>query len=370
MSTSVRTIPWWQPHIGPKEYRLVKKVFESGFLNEGEITAELENKLATILNAKYVVACTSGTSALFLALKACGIGPGDEVLVPDLTFIATANAVRLTGASVVLVDIDTKTLTIDPEDAKRRVTARTKAIVPVHVSGRAAHMCDILSLARNYNLAVIEDAAEALGSNFGKSSLGTLGNAGCFSFTANKMITCGQGGAVATNDRSVYEKLRLLKNHGRPKKGTGGDDIHKQWGFNFKLTNVQAAILLGQFELLPQRLEKLCTIYQAYQELLKDVKQIHLLPFAIGDGERPLWVDAVAEDRDSLLTHLAEKHIETRKFWFPIHTQQPYKESSRKFPNSTRFSKQAFWLPSSFLMSDNDVQYVCNHIKEYYRVHE
>ena len=214
-----KKIVWWQPQIGKTERRLINQVLDDNYINEGGLTTEFEEKLAKLLGVKQVIATTSGTVAIFLALKALGVGPGDEVIVPDITFVATANAVDLCGAKPILVDIDPLTLNISPDTVTKAITSRTKAIVPVHYSGRAAKMDQILKIAKKHHLVVVEDAAEALLSKYKGRYLGTLGNAGCFSFSPNKTITTGQGGAIVTNDNKLATKLRGLKNQGRPPEG-------------------------------------------------------------------------------------------------------------------------------------------------------
>ena len=199
-----------------------REVIDSGFLNDGEVTTQFESQMAELLACKHVVATTSGTAAIFLALAGLGVGAGDEVIVPDVTFIATANAVTLTGAKPVLVDIDPAKLTLDPECTERAITARTKAIVPVHVSGRAADMDAILDIAKRHGLLVVEDAAEALLSKHQGRCLGTFGIAGCFSLSPNKTVTTGQGGLVATDDDRLHVRLRELKDQGRPVRAPEG----------------------------------------------------------------------------------------------------------------------------------------------------
>lgn len=353
-------IPWWAPQIGDAELAHVIDVLESGYVNDGEITRQFERRLAELLEVKHAVAVTSGTAALFLALTAAGIKQGDEVLVPDMTFIATANAVSLTGALPVLVDVDPDTLTIDITKAK--LTRRTRAIVPVHVSGRAAPMAQILRFARQYNLSVIEDAAEALLSRHNGQCLGTLGQAGCFSFSPNKTITTGQGGLVVCNHDTLHERLRELKDQGRRSQGTGGDDTHHALGYNFKLTNLQAALGLGQIERLEERTKKQIAIRRMYAEGLDDVKDIRLLPFNLDSGETPQWTDAICDRRDELVAHLSAHGIQTRNFWHPLHTQAPYRLADDNFPVSAAMCKKALWLPSSFTMTNEDVQLVCEQI--------
>jgi perosamine synthetase len=357
-----RKIIWWQPQLGSSENARVRDVLDSNYLNEGSVTQEFENELAKLLKVNHIVTTTSGTTALFLALKAMGIGPGDEVLVPDLTFIATANAVTMSGATPILVDIDPKTLNICLQSARSALTARTRAIMPVHVSGRAADMSAICKIAQENNLSVIEDAAEALLSMHEGKLLGTIGNMGCFSLSPNKTITTGQGGFIATNDSSLNMKLRQLKDQGRPARGTGGDDIHPALGFNFKFTNLQAAVGLGQLELLDQRVKHLRGTYVQYQKRLANVPGITILPFKTDAGETPQWVDAVAENRDQLCSFLDGKNIGYRKFWHPLHTQTPYRLPDSDFPNSTKSSAAALWLPSCFDVQEADIEYVCETI--------
>lgn len=364
-SAVTKPLPWWVPQMGEQEMALVRQVLESNYINEGELTAEFERQIAQRLGAKHAVAVTNCTSALFLALKAVGVGPGDEVVVPDVTFIATANAVCMAGANPVLVDVDPRTLNMDPDAFARAVTRRTKAVLPVHVSGRAADLPAIQQIADEHGIMLIEDAAEALLSKAHGKFLGTLGKAGCISFSPNKTLTTGQGGMVLTDDDQLHVRLRELKDQGRPVRGTGGDDIHQSIGFNFKLTNVQAAIGMGQLSRLEERVAHAKQIYETYREGLNGAKGIRLPGFRTCEGETPQWVDVVVERRDELDRHLAARDIYCRRFWFPVHTQAPYKLPDGDFPNSTRLCSQAMWLPSAFTMTLQDVELVCHHIRNF-----
>lgn len=360
-----RRIVWWEPRLTGEEYGLVKDVLDSNFLNDGDVTTRFEGELAALLGVRYAVAVTSGTTAIAMALAAVGVGRGDEVIVPDVTFIATANAVVLTGATPVLVDVDPATLNVDPAAVARAHTSRTKAVVPVHVSGRAADMASLMDWATRHGIAVVEDAAEGFVSRWRGRCLGTIGHTGCFSFSPNKIITTGQGGVVVTDDAAIHGRLRELKDHGRPVRGTGGDDIHQSLGFNFKLTNLQAAVGLGQLSQLKPRLERAKQIYRGYVDGLRGVRGISLPGFRVDDGESPQWVDALVERRDDLDRHLRSLDIHCRRFWFPIHTQAPYRLPDDRFPHSTAVAKKALWLPSAFTMSDDDVAIVCHAIGEF-----
>lgn len=358
-------IPWWSPQMTDQESTLVKSVIDSNYINEGDITTHFEQEIAHLLGVKYAVATTSGTAALFLAAAGAGVGPGDEVIVPDVTFIATANAVMLTGAKPVLVDIDPLTLNMDPEAMTAAITSRTKAVIPVHVSGRSANLQVIQEIAQSYGLAVIEDAAEAFMSAVDGKYLGTIGQAGCLSFSPNKVITTGQGGMVLTNDDALHGRLRQLKDHGRPVRGTGGDDIHYSIGYNFKLTNLQAAVGLGQLSALRERLERQKQIYRIYADNLRGLPGINLPGFHLETGETPLWTDALVERRNELDEYLQQRGAHCRRFWFPIHTQAPYRLSDDDFPNSTNVMPHAIWLPSAFTLLDEDILTVCTWIKEF-----
>ena len=365
-AAAARRIPWWQPQLAESEEHLVVAVLRSNYLNEGDVTAAFEREAAAMFGAQHGVATTSGTTAIFLALAALGIGHGDEVIVPDVTFIATANAVTLTGAIPVLVDVDPSTLALDPLAFERAVTQRTKAVVPVHVSGRAADMDAILEVSRRRGIAVVEDAAEALLSKYQGRCLGTLGVMGCYSFSPNKTITTGQGGLVVTDDDALAVRLRELKDQGRPVRGTGGNDVHAVIGFNFKMTNLQAAVGVGQLARLETRAAHLRDLYRWYQAGLDGVTGIRLMPFDVEHGETPQWVDAIAQHRDALVEHLRRLDMHCRPFWFPIHTQVPYAKPDAGYPVSSRLMPSAVWLPSALQLTEDDVRLVCQEIRLFY----
>ena len=344
------------------ELELVREVIESNYLNDGAVTERFERAVADRVGAKHAVAVTSGTTAIFLALVAAGVRAGDEVVVPDVTFIATANAVRLAGGTPVLADVDERTLTLDPAAFERAITPRTRAVVPVHVSGRAADLAATLKIAQKHGIAVVEDAAEAFISRVDGRALGTIGVAGCLSFSPNKSITTGQGGIVLTDDDGLAGRLRALKDQGRPIKGTGGDDVHPTVGFNFKFTNLQAAIGLAQLRALDARLERQRRIYSIYAKALAGVPGIRLPGFDLARGETPLWTDAVVDRRDDLDRWLSDRAMGCRRFWFPLHTQAPYRRADAEFPVATRVAPKALWLPSAFTITDDDVAAVCESI--------
>jgi len=361
-----KKIPWWEPEIGREEYTLVKGVLDKHFPNQGDLSSLFETKVANLLHAKHAIVTTSGSVALFLALKALSVGLGDEVLVPDVTFIATANAVTMCGATPVLVDVDPKTMNIDINDVERKITPKTKAIIPVHISGRGTDILAILDIAKKNDLKVVEDAAEAFFSKKDNAYLGTHGDLGCFSLSPNKTITSGQGGIVVTNDDEIAVRVRQLKNQGVEQRLTGGDDIHPTIGFNFKFTDIQAAVALGQFNLLEDRIFIMKRNHLLYKKYLSDLEHIEVLDFDVDGGEVPQWTDVIVENRDELVSFLNQKNIFPRKFWLPIHTQEPYKQDDEGFKNSLKCSANALWLPSAFTLSEDDILYVCESIKSFY----
>jgi perosamine synthetase len=367
MIRSSTTIPWWRPETGVEERAMLLGVLESNYLNDGDVTTEFERQMAAALGSKHAVAVTSGTMAIFLALVGSGVKQGDEVILPDVTFIATANAVTLAGATPVLVDVNPETLTMDLDAFTKAITPRTSAVVPVHVSGRAAAVREIADIAKAHGVIVVEDAAEALLSRHEGKYLGTIAHAGCFSFSPNKTMTTGQGGLVVTDDDALELRLRELKDQGRSVRGTGGNDVHASIGFNFKLTNMQSAVGIAQLARLGDRARRLRDVYRGYREGLAGLDQVRVLPFDVDGGETPQWVDVLAKDRDGLVEFLLKSDIHCRPFWYPIHTQQPYRRPDTAFPNTMRVAPQALWLPSALSLSDDDVATVCQQIRQYYR---
>lgn len=357
-----KIIPWFHPEVGKAEKKYLFRVIDSQYLNDGDVTRSFENRIAKLLKVKHCVGVTNGTSAIALVLMALGITNKDEVIVPDLTFIATANAVRLAGAKVKLVDVSLDSLCIDVEKIKKAITLSTRAIVAVDVNGRACDYEMLESLVRSKGIHLICDSTEALGSKWNNKFLGTFGEAGCFSFSANKTITTGQGGMIATNNTVLYHRLLELKDQGRRKQGTGGDDIHPVLGFNFKLTNLQAAVGLAQLDRLYKRLEKSRKRDSWYKDLLNGIPQITFPKTR--NGEITQWTDILVTDRHSIEMKLKKAKIGFRRFWLPLHKQVPYAAKDKGLENSILVSKRGLWLPSYFNLTYKEVSIVCDKIKE------
>jgi perosamine synthetase len=350
------TIEWWHPAVGDDEAAAVADVIATGFPNDGEVTDRFAARIAAIAGARHGIGVSSGSAAIYCALVACGIGPGDEVIVPDLTFVATANAVRLAGGEPVLADVRRDDFSLDTTSVERVWTSRTRAIIPVLVNGRGGSLAEVVALADRHGLSVVVDAAEALGSQVAGRGTGSFGRAAAFSFAPSKIITTGQGGAVVTDDPAIAQRIRELKDQGRASRGTGGADDHPVFGFNFKLTNVQAAIGMAQLNRLEERLAHVRTLEDWYAEELDGLDEnVRLVGGDRAGGEAHGWVDALVEDRDALAAHLRAHGAGPREFWFPLHTQPPYAADATTFPNSIWVSARGLWLPSALSLTRDDV---------------
>lgn len=356
-------IPWFNPEIAGSELSRLSGVLDSAFLNDGRLTSEFEMRVATIAGTDHAVAVTSGTAAITLALMALGIGAGDVVIVPNLTFIATANAARLAGAEVCLVDVETQRFGLDPEALTAALSPRVRAVITVDVNGRGANYRFIESFCRTHGLKLVCDAAEALGSRYDARPIGSFGDAACFSFSPNKTITTGQGGMVTTNDAAVAARLRELKDQGRPVRGTGGDDAHPTLGFNFKFTDIQAAVGLAQLEKFEERLAAARQRDIWYRDRLADCPGLQLPDMDSEPGEVRQWTDVLLDRREDVRAVLTREGVGHRAFWHPIHTQQPYANPRGRFDNSIRISERGLWLPSHFSLTQDQVETTANLIR-------
>jgi perosamine synthetase len=363
MSDIGREIPWFAPEMTGRELDLLKQVLDSGFVNDGPVTRRFESEIARIAGTRFAVAVTSGTTAISCALMAAGVGPGDEVMVPALTFVATANAVRLIGATPILVDIEPWRFGIDPEAAAVALTSRTRAILTVDVNGRGAAYELIEPICDQHGLALVTDSAEGLGSRYRGRALGSYGRAGCFSFSPNKFVTTGQGGVVTTDDELIYQRLLEIKDQGRPVRGTGGDDMHPSMGFNFKFTDLQAATGLAQLDAIDARIDTARKRDALYQEYLGNLPGVRLGAM-LEEGEVRLWADALFEQRAAVEVALASVRIGFRNFWHPVNVQRPYADQRGPFPIAEHVSRHGLWLPSHFGITEADIEKVSRVIRE------
>lgn len=359
-------IPWWTVEMAGQESEFLAEVIASGYINEGLIATRFENLISEKMDQAKVTLCTSGTSAIFLALRALGVGRDSTVIVPNLTFIATANAVQLAGANVKLVDIKEDTLTIDEELLTEEFTQGVSAIIAVHVSGRSAISKKLLDICQERSIFLVEDAAEAFGSldPVSQKPLGTIGDLGILSFSPNKVVTSGQGGAVVTHSALWSEKVRSLKDQGRLTRGTGGDDWHEKEGYNFKFTNLQAAVGLAQMFKLEERLAHLRGTFEIYSEGLSGLLNGKLLDFDVKNGEVPLWPELMVEKRDQIEKSFLKNGIGFRNFWHPLSKQAGFLTDRSDLKVSSEITPKLLWLPSAFSLSDSNIKDVSRVIRE------
>ena len=352
------------------EKKELNSVIDSGWFTEAAKTRQFEKMIADFVGVKYACAVTSGTTALYVGLKALGIGRGDEVIVPDLTFVASPNSVEAVGAKPILVDIEQDSLNLDLKKTKQSITKRTKAIMPVDFNGRAVDIKNITELANQHNLSLIEDAAHGLGCFYGKKHVGTMSDIGIFSFSTPKIITTGQGGMIVTNDKKLYEKCKAVKDFGR--KSDTKQDMrmafdHPTIGYNFKFTEFQAAIGIAQMKKLPKRIIKKKKIFKKYHDLLYNVKGISFVKTDL-NKITPWMIDFIMDSKNKknkLINYLEKNSIETRIFYPPIHRLKPYKDLDKNYSNSSDLSDKGLWLPSSVTLENKEIDFICKKIKDF-----
>lgn len=354
-----RMIPICEPYIGKEELMQLTNCIDTKWLSGGNKVKEFEQRMSSLCNTKFAVACSNGTVALYIGLLALGIGKGDEVLVPDFTFIASANAVTWTGARPIFVDIDSKTYNIDCNDARRKITKRTKAIMPVHIYGQSANMDDILDLTLEYELKVIEDAAQGIGVKWNGLPVGGLGDVGCLSFYADKVITSGEGGMVITNNEEIAKKCLILKHQGRTGRGWY---VHDYIGFNFRMTDMQAGIGIAQL----QKLDSIIKIRRDHDELYRhNLKNIAGLELTYTDKRSfnvPFRHNILVDKPDELQKYLEDNGIQTRRFFYPLHKQPCYNKKG-KFPNSINAYEHGLSLPCATSLKNEDIEFICDKIR-------
>lgn len=360
-------IPVYQPDLSGNELEYVTDCVTSGWISSlGDYVVRFEDKFAEYCGVNHGVALANGTVSLHLALLLRDIGYGDEVIVPTLTFIASANAVAYTGATPVFVDSDPHTWTIDPKLIEEKISERTKSIIPVHLYGHPANMEPILTLAEKFDLFVIEDAAEAHGAEFLGRRVGGIGHSGVFSFYGNKVITTGEGGMITTNDPELAEKARFLKDHAMSKEIRY---FHPEVGFNYRMTNIQAAIGLAQLERIDTILVRKREIAQLYHEYLKDCEGVILQPEAAW-AKNVYWMYSILItntsllDRGSLMRRLRKRGVDSRPFFIPMHKLPPFREEDGDYPIAEELSKRGINLPSYPTLTNHEIEYICKMIKE------
>lgn len=361
-------VPISKPKISGNELKYVTECIETSWISsKGKYVTQFEEGFADYIGVKHGLAVSNGTTAIHLALAALDVGPGHEVILPTFTMIAAANAVKYTGATPILSDSENDTWNIDPKDIEKRITDKTKAIIVVHLYGHPANMDPIIKLAQKHGIYIIEDAAEAHGAIYKGKKIGGIGDIGCFSFYANKIITTGEGGMVVTNNDEIAEKARRLRDQSYDMDRRKWL-IHNDIGFNYRMTNLQAAIGLAQLE----QIDNFITIHRenaaCYDSLLKNIKGIRLPP------EEPwaknvFWMytilvkkDTFGISRDELMKKLGEDGIDTRSVFYPIHLQPPYRKEfeGTVFPVAEKLAKEGINLPSGNTTTKEQIKYVAD----------
>jgi perosamine synthetase len=356
-------IPISQPFLSSKEEAYALDALRSGWISSiGPYIIEFEKAFAAYCGTEHALAASNGTTALHLALAALGIASGDEVIVPDLSFIASANAVAYTGATPVLVDIDPDTLCLSPRAVERAITPRTRAIMPVHLYGHPADMDAINAIAATRNLLVIEDAAESHGAKYKGKPTGGLGHCGAFSFYGNKIMTTGEGGMITTNDHDLYQKAKILRDHGM-------DPTRRYWynerGFNYRMTNIQAAIGLAQLEQIDAFVAKRHEIAGWYRQLIHtsaDVRLNHVADWA----SCCYWMVCLEVDafdrpkRDRFIAALREKNVDSRPYFYPMSVMPMYADSTRLNAVSARKSQIGVNLPTYYALTRGQAERVAD----------
>ena len=377
-------IPLSEPLMGEKEIEYVTDCIRSNWVSYlGQYVDLFESKFAEFCKSKYAIAASSGTAALHLALVAIGIGPGDEVIVPSLTFIATANAVTYTGACPIFLDSEAKTWNIDPKSIRQfikencdfdkennllniKTRRRLKAIIPVHLYGHPAQMDEISEISKEFGLALIVDATESLGARYKDRPVGSIGDIECFSFNGNKLITTGGGGMLTTNNEELATATKFLSTQAKKQ---GLEFIHPSIGFNYRLTNVQAAIGVAQLEKIDYYIKKKREHADRYRILLEGIDGI-IFKDEVAWAKSVFWLNCITvEDeygmtKKELVNELRQSEIDSRPIFYPIHLQIPYIHlGTKKLPVAESLSEKALCLPSSVGLRDEDLEEVVSVIK-------
>lgn len=358
-------IPISKPSIGPRERELVLEALDSGWISSiGKYIEEFEASFARYCGTDYALTVSNGTTGLHLALVALGVGPGDEVIIPDLTFVATANAVAYTGAIPVLADIDSDTLCLDPASVKSLLSPRTKAIVPVHLYGHPADMDALREISEARGIAIVEDAAEAHGAEYKAKRVGGLGRCAVFSFYGNKVITTGEGGAITTNDRILYERAKLLRDHAMSPERRY---FHVERGFNYRITNLQAAVGVAQLERIGDFLVHRAQVMDWYRAEIRTSDKIRLNQVR-NWAKSAFWMVCLEVDwfdeisRNAFMKALKARGIDSRPYFCTLSAMPMYRQTPQ--PISARKSEIGLNLPSFYDLTKSDVQRIASDVNE------
>lgn len=356
----MKYIPQIEPWIGDEELAEVASVVRSTFITENAKTEEFVKGILDLTGAPHGIAISNGTLALVAALMAADIGPGDDVIVPDLTFIASSNAVRLVGARPVFCDVDRYTGCLDARSAEEAMTPAVKAIMPVHLYGQMVEMDALTVFAERHGIEIIEDAAEALGITYRGRHAGTFGRFGTFSFFANKTITCGEGGVILCRTGEDMARLYRLKNHGRDRKGIF---VHESIGYNFCFTDLQAAIGVAQLGKFDRIIAAKRRVHERYRQAFEGANGITFVDPPEHVDSNHWFNNILVGNPEALCAYLHEQGVGSRRYFYPLHLQPCYADlKSRPCPNSLWLYEHGLSLPSSPLLGDDDIDRVCERV--------
>jgi perosamine synthetase len=356
-------IPQFKPWFDEKERQALNQyMLDGGYITEFKKTRDFAQAIADFTGSKYCSILSNGTVTMTAALIAMGIGSGDEVIVPDYTMIATANAVLMAGAQPVFCDVENKSMCIDFEGLKSAITPRTKAVMLVSINGRyPSQIVPILDYCKSKGIRVVEDAAQSLGSYYKGIHVGTYGEIGSFSFSMPKIVTTGQGGALVTNSEELYRKIELVRNFGRE---SAGVDKHIFFGVNFKFTDLQAVIGIEQMKKLPERIRLKKRTFRTLQDRLGDVPQVEFIETS--NEVTPWFNDILVKERDSLQLFLKNKMVGSRPFYPALHTQAPYNLPPGLHPIAESLAEHGLWLPSYAQLTEAEIDRIVSAIREFY----
>ena len=362
-------IPILEPVLKGNEMRYIQECIETNWISsQGRFVRDFEYLFGELHSNQFAISVSNGTNALHLSLKTLDIGDGDEVIVPNITFAACSNAVIHSGATPVFCEINSQTWCICPFEAEKLITNKTKAIMIVHLYGQVADIDAFKELTKKYGLFLIEDCAEAIGSSYKGKPVGTFGDAATFSFFGNKTISTGEGGMILFKEKNLAEKTRILRDHGmNPEKKYW----HELVGYNYRLTNIQAAIGLAQLERFKEIVQKKMMIFQWYKSFLENVEGVAQLPIELEISQNSNWLFTLlldnSIDKNFIMKKLLNNGIESREVFYPLNEMPPYRiyNCSKKLTNSKRISKQGISLPSSVNLNFEDVSFICNTLKKY-----
>jgi len=360
-------VPQLIPYVGEEELKNIEEVINNKWITEGPFSEEFLELIKNFTGVKHAVLAPNGTLGLYLSLVALGIKADDEVIVPDFTFIASGSSILFAGGKPVIVDVDPRHYNIDIEKIESVITEKTKAIMPVHIYGQSADMDPILTIARKYNLKVIEDAAQSYGVFYKGRHTGTIGDVGMISFFADKTVTTGEGSVILTNDEEIYAKLGFLRNQGR---SDSGSFIHHYLGMNFRMTDLQCAVGVAQLKKYEKIKKRKLDNYYLYKDLLKDIDQIKFVREMEYSNFVPFRANIKVPNFKGLIEFLEKNEIQTRGFFYPLHRQPCFKYlgySEEEFPVSNKLNETGLSLPVYCDLTKKQIFYVCEKIKEFYK---